>query len=118
MVLRQVIEAIPALNKLANAELDIKAAYRVSKIISALQSEVEFFNAKRRQIVEKHGKVNEDDTVSYEPGKQAEADKELKELISLEIQAEIEPIEVSAGDIRLTANDILALEPFVKFKFE
>ena len=33
----------------------------------------------------------------------------MKELISLEIQAEIEPIEVSAGDIRLTANDILAL---------
>jgi len=34
------------------------------------------------------------------------------------VQTEIENIELSAEGIKLTANDILALEPFVTFKFD
>jgi hypothetical protein len=118
MVLRQVIEAIPALNKLADTELDIKSAYKVSKILSALKDEVEFFNLSKQKIIEKYGNVNDDGSVDYAPGKQAEAQKEFSELINLEVQTEIEKIELSAEGIKLTANDILALEPFVTFKFD
>lgn len=118
MTIKQTIEAIPALNKLADTELDIKSAYKVSKTLSALKDEVEFFNLSKQKIIEKYGNVNDDGSVDYAPGKQAEAQKEFSELINLEVQTEIEKIELSAEGIKLTANDILALEPFVTFKFD
>lgn len=118
MTIKQTIEAIPALNKLADTELDIKSAYKVSKTLSALKDEVEFFNLSKQKIIEKYGNVNDDGSVDYAPGKQAEAQKEFSELINLEVQTKIEKIELSAEGIKLTANDILALEPFVTFKFD
>lgn len=48
--LRTIIDAVPALNKLASGDLPLPLAYKLSKQIKALQAEIDFFNAEREQL--------------------------------------------------------------------
>ena len=63
MLLKEIVSAVPALGKLAAANLRLKTAYELKKTADILQKEVDFFEQERRKIVEKYGTAQEDGAV-------------------------------------------------------
>lgn len=116
ITLREIVTAIPALSKLATSDLSLKAAYRLKKNVVALQKEADFFSEERLKILKRNGNVAEDGSVSFAPGKKELAEKELSELLGMEVTTDAEPMELSIMEnARLSVGDIEALTPFVEF---
>lgn len=114
MKLKKIIDAVPALQKLANADMSLKRLYWVKKLITQLESEVKFFNEEREKIIKKHcenGKVKPDHVDEYK--------KDFEELLALEVNVNYKEVEIpDTEDIKLSVNDLEALNGFVKVLFE
>ena len=55
--LKDIILAVPALSKLSAGDLQLRLAYKLKRMISALQKEADFFAEQRQKIFEKYGPV-------------------------------------------------------------
>lgn len=97
------VEAIPALQKLVRENLPLRTAYRLSKMVRKVNEELDFFKAKEAELKAKHEyKV----PVS-----------EYNELLNLEIDWDEPKITIPLDDhISLSVADIEALTPFIEFK--
>lgn len=97
------VEAVPALQKLVRENLPLRTAYRLSKMVRKVNEELDFFKAKEAELKAKHEyKV----PVS-----------EYNELLNLEIDWNDPKIEIPLdADINLSCADIDALTPFIEFK--
>ena len=116
MKIIQVIDALPALQKLADKELPIKKLYKLSKLLGSLENEIAFYNAQRGKIIAKYCDIIGDKYVPREEdiGKMND---EINELLNTEIECEIN--EVFIGDldnIVLSYNDLVLLKGFVKIE--
>ena len=114
MKLGKIINALPALQKLAGEDLTIKTLYRVSKLMQRLEKEIDFFNAERNKAIEELC-VKEKGAQCKIPEENREAlDKRLEDLSNLDIEPEIEPTKISSDEnMRLSYNDLKALEGLV-----
>jgi len=116
MKMYQIINAVPAFGKLGNSDMKMSDAYKVQKMLSTLQTEIDFFNEKKLALAQKYGTVNGDGSVDIPKENQAEAQAALGELMNIDVQAEFKVIKIPINDnIELTANDIGFLAPFVEF---
>ena len=116
MLLKEIVSAVPALGKLAAANLRLKTAYELKKTADILQKEVDFFEQERRKIAEKYGTVREDGTVRIPPEQRAQANEEYARLLSMEVQPEFSRLQISVSeDAKLSVNDLAALAPFADF---
>ena len=114
--LKEIIGAVPALSKLSSGDLNLRLAYQVRKTISALQKEVDFFSEQRQKIFEKYGTADEDGTYRFGGDSEQEAVKDLDALLALEVSPECETIDIPVSEeLRLSANDLDALAPFIHF---
>lgn len=110
------LNAVPALQKLANADISLKAAYKLNKMLDALQNEIAFFEAERNKILNKFADQAEDGEYRFHDSTQHEAEEKLEQLFNMEITPDIEAITMSiAEDVRLSVNDIQSLTPFIVF---
>jgi hypothetical protein len=116
--LQQIVSAAPALRKLGEAELSLKTAYQFRKLQEKLDSELLFYADREKLILDKYG------TPTAETGKYTFTDDdareqallELDELLRFEVSLDLNTLEISLDeDIRLSANDITALEPIITF---
>ena len=102
MLLKEIVSAVPALGKLAAANLRLKTADELKKTADILQKEVDFFEQERRKIVEKYGTAQEDE--------------EYVRLLSMEVQPDFSRLQISISeDAKLSVNDLAALAPFADF---
>ena len=116
MQLKEIVSAVPALGKLAAANLRLKTAYELKKTADILQKEVDFFEQERRKIVEKYGTVREDGAVLIPAEQRAQADEEYVRLLSMEVQPDFSRLQISISeDAKLSVNDLAALAPFADF---
>ena len=116
MQLKEIVSAVPALSKLASANLRLKTAYELKKTADILQKEVDFFEQERRKIVEKYGAVREDGAVLIPAEQRAQADEEYARLLSMEVQPDFSRLQISVSeDAKLSVNDLAALAPFADF---
>jgi len=115
--LHQTINAVPALNKLGNSDLPLFYAYKLRKILTELQPDIDFFNEHNMKIIEKYnGKIKENGKIEYPDESRAAAQEEFNALLSFDTQAEIMELKIPIGEnIKISANDIGVLSPFVKF---
>lgn len=120
MKLRQIIDAAPALQKLATAELPIKRLYWVRKTLNKLNGEIEFFNEERIKILAKHNTSKDKDFVKIPPDKIDEVNEQINELLDTDVEVDnLKKFAINASDdIKLSVADINALEVFVDFDFE
>lgn len=97
------VEAVPALQKLVRENLPLRTAYRLFKTVRKVNEELDFFKAKEAELKAKHEyKV----PVS-----------EYNELLNLEIDWDEPRITIPLDDnIAMSAADIEALTPFIEFK--
>jgi len=118
MKLSQIVAAVPALNKLSLSELPLRDAYRLSKLLSAIQPDLDFFNNKRLGILDRLGKKASDGNYEVPPQNMEAFKSEMDELGGIESQAGIAAIKLplcETKEIRLAANDITLLEPFIEW---
>lgn len=112
----QVVNALPTLQKLAGCELDLKTLYKINKLFGNLESEIAFYNEQRSKILEKYCDVVGN---QYVP-RNGEAEKlnvELNELLNMEIESEVAEVSLKATeDIKLSYNDLMALQGFVSLE--
>lgn len=116
MQLKEIVSAVPALGKLAAANLRLKTAYELKKAADILQKEVDFFEQERRKIVEKYGTAQEDGAVLIPAEQRTQADEEYARLLSMEVQPDFSRLQISISeDAKLSVNDLAALAPFADF---
>ena len=119
MVLGEIVAGIEAINKLLDAPLKARTAFRLSKLSKELQPHFETYEKVRQELLEKFGtKVESDDDT---PEGQVQytfangtAEKFQTELIAmLEEKVDIKVRKVKLNELNgseLTARDMMALE--------
>lgn len=115
MKLKNIVEALPALQKLASEDLTIKTLYKVKKLMERLDKEIEFYNSERNKAIEQLCK-QEDGTKYIIPDENREAlNNRLQELLDVTVEPPIEPLVIFTGEnIRLSYKDLKALEGIVE----
>ena len=63
--LKEIVLAVPALSKLSAGDLQLRLAYKLKRMITALQKEADFFAEQRQKIFEKYGTAKEDDSFDF-----------------------------------------------------
>lgn len=115
MKLDNVINAVPALQKLASESLTPKTLYWVSKLLSKLEKDVDFFNAERNKLVQEFG-------AEIEPGKWKVREEQFSDfecrmgdLLNVEIDADFKVVQLPTSEnIKLSYNDLRLLDGFVE----
>ena len=103
MRIYDIINAIPAIQKLVREDLPLRAAYRLSKMVRRVNEELDFFKAKEAELKAKH-------EYQVPVG-------EYNELLNLEIDWVEPKLTIPLDDhITLSVADIEALTPFIEFK--
>lgn len=105
MTYRKLIGAVPAFQRIVIQELPLPVAYKLSKMVKAVNEETKFFGEKHAAIMKHH----ED---PHSPG----IAREVEELLDLEIEWDCKPLRVEITDnLHLSCSDIDSLEGFIEF---
>ena len=118
MKIVQVVNALPSLQKLAAQDLSIKKLYKISKLLGNLDNEIAFYDKQRNKILSRYCDVVGN---QYVPRKEDEAklNAELNELLDTDIECEIKEVVLSLDEnIKLSYNDLVALDGFVRIEGE
>ena len=118
MKIRQVVDALPSLQKLAGQELSIRKLYQISKLLGNLESEVAFYNNQRGKILSQHCDIKGD---KYVPRNEemAQINAEMDELLNTEIECDIKEVVLDLNEnIKLSYNDLVQLKGFVRIEGE
>lgn len=128
ITINQLLAAEPVLNKLASAECETATmAYSLAKIMKNISEELSLINQARNQLAQKYGERDEQGelklnkqtgTIPIEESKQQDYVQEVNELLKQECEINIQPLPLDAIgkeiNIKLSANSLLAIEPFIK----
>ena len=118
MKIIQVVNALPSLQKLAGQELSAKKIYRISKLFGNLEKEIAFYNEQRNKILQQYCDVIGN---QYVPKKENEAklNAELNDLLDIDIECDIKEVVLDVSDdVKLSYNDIVALDGLVRIEGE
>lgn len=119
MKIKNIISAVASLQKIASAELSMKTLYSVSKLMKKVETELDFYNMERQKIAEKYGTRIDDETFRISDDKKKDYEREMSELLDIEIEEDIKPITLPFNEnVKLSYNDLIALEGFVDVQFE
>lgn len=119
MKLGKIVNAVPALQKLSAADLTLKTLYWIRKLISKLEHELKFYYDSRQSILEKYKESQTGDRIKIKENCISLANKEMSELLDMEVEVDFTVPEIlDSENIKLSVNDLMALEGFVKFIFE
>lgn len=97
----KLVNSIEVLSKLINMNLNIKASYMIARNISIIEKEVSIYNSEREKLINKYGikdedgklKLNENNTIQLEQDYLEDWNKDIKELLELEVDVKIEEID-------------------------
>lgn len=123
LTLRELLDAQPALTRLAAERLPVKLAYHVARMLKAVQPDIDEFIAQRNKLVQQHGasrpalSAQERETHGAEvievTAENLEAYRQdIDALTRVEITIEREPLRLTDVE-RITAADLLALGALV-----
>ena len=116
--LESIQEAKPALEALIQKDMSMAAAYKVSKLVKAINAELKNYDEMRIKLLQDIGStLNEtgDNYVIPVDKRQVFAEK-MQELLAVEVEIP-EKIDISGEDISISPDQLLALEPFLDFNF-
>lgn len=102
--------------------MPIKLAYRLSKLASAVEIEINFYRSKVQELIDKYGVkdekgqpvLTEQGGIQIQKEFQAECQKALNELDSLEIELKFEPFSIEDFDnFDISPEDFQGILPFL-----
>lgn len=120
MKIRKLVEATPALREIANQRLPMKTLYRVTRLIREIQPQLDFYDEQYQKLIMEY--CTEDEGAFLLPvGSKTDFENALNELFDLDVEVNIEPVSIpenEAENLRLSYNDICALEGFIEITFK
>lgn len=119
MNMRALVNAKPALIKIASQDLSMKTLYRVSKLLKKLDGELAIYEKQRQRIFEQHGEVSGDIYVPRE-GHEEDFVREFNELLAVEVDmGDIKPVKIPADEkIAMSYQDLCAVREFIEIEME
>jgi hypothetical protein len=109
-----------SINKLMETNLPVKTAYRLSKLLKDVSSELQTLEENRVRLVRKYADVKEDtpeQEVKVPKDKVEPFQNEFNELLQTEVEIKFDPVSISdLEEVRLTPIDILRLENIISFE--
>lgn len=118
MKLGKIVEALPALQKLAGASLTPKTLYWVSKLMSKLDKELAFFNEQQAKILQELGTEVEDGKWKIPPENRPAFEERMTELANVEIEGDFKVVKLPMTEnVSLSYNDMKMLEGLVELDF-
>lgn len=130
LTLEELTQVHMILDKLGNFDsekLPVSFFYQVSKILGKIQPEYEFFEKKKKELIEKYAEKDEkgeirivaNDNVKILPENQKEFIEKFEELLKINVVLEYKPIYIQLSyTLPLNAKEILALDDILKFEGE
>lgn len=115
--MKDVVQAVPALQKLFEQDFPIKTSFAIGRLIRELNSELETYNQERSKLIYKYAnkEENADGTFSFNEENAALFQKEVMELLETEIEINAEYISFELiENATITPNEAISLECFVK----
>lgn len=118
ITLAQLMDAQPALERLAAERLPVKAAYRVAKVLRLVRPEVQQFVDQRNALIRELGAERTTPTgdvaIEVTDANRAAFVAKVTELAAIEVRIDIEPIDVGTLDgVQVAAVDLIALDRFI-----
>lgn len=114
----KIVEAVNlflALQNLAEMKMPVRVSYAVAKNIRHLEADYKFFEDSKKRMQGDYFTKDAEGTQVVVEGKQAELDQAWKELMELQVDAEIHKVSLSAfGDVALTPAQLYALDEMIE----
>lgn len=105
MKYKRILAVVPAFQKLVMQDLPLPIAYKLSKMVKAVNEELTFFQSESAKIRERH----ED---PYSPA----INREMDDLLALDVEWNVPPVRIELDDkLRLSCADVDALDGFIEF---
>lgn len=118
MKIKTIVNALPSLQKFTAVELPCRILYKINKLMDRLESELKFYYKQREQLFQKYNVQVEDGNLKLGVDDVEAFEREFDELLNVEIE-DIKPVDLPADDnIKLSYNDIKALEGIINIQFE
>lgn len=119
MKMKQLVDAVPSIQKIAGQDLHTGTLYRVSRLIGKSESHLKFYDERRAVILEECG-TWENSKYVPKPDMTEVLENKMRELLDLDLDMEgIKPVKIPAyEDVRLSYADLRLLEGFVEIEFE
>jgi hypothetical protein len=118
LTLGEINLATQSLKKLSECDLPINIAYRITKIIKVINSELEHIENLRMSLINKYGKQEPGKDMIVVPSeKQNIFLMEFNKLLEEKVNLDFEPALISdlkEYNIKLSAMDLIFLEKFLK----
>ena len=115
---KEIVNSIEALKNLSTKELDVKTSFKIAKNIKTIDEISNIFIEEKRKLVNKYGTKDDKENLKLDDNGVAEIAKEnlsewnrsYEELLEIENNIEIEKIKLSDLDVRVSAQELLAIE--------
>ena len=116
MKILQIINSIPAMQELMSQKMKISTSYKLKKIIDEVNEISKSFEDSRKEILEKHATLSEDETQYTFAGDDSRVtyEKELSVLLDDEIVFDFKTISVDEmADMEITMSGYETIEWFI-----
>lgn len=110
-------------NKLKDKQIPLKTAYKLNKIFLLVDKEAQFYQSKFAEIVNKYAErdengqyvMNDPSSVKIQADKLDDCQKELNELVALDIECPATPIKLEELEsLEIGLGEMSALMPFIE----
>lgn len=113
MELKDLVNAKDGLIKIFNAELPIKISYKLSKLVKDLNEELNFFEEKRKKLIEKFGE-KKGDKIEVKQENLELFTNEMNELLKLKVEFKFEKIQLNEiENVKLSSLEVYNLQKFI-----
>jgi len=113
MKLIKIVNAAENLNKLSNMLLQAKESFKVVKILTEIEPQIQNYNVQKNKLLAKYGDSEDKKTYIIREKEQEDFVKEVGDLGSLEIDLKFEKINISSG-LTIKASDLINILDFVE----
>jgi len=113
--LRNIYDSQTAIRKLVSADLPIKTAFRVTRMVRKINDIFQDVEKQRVALVEKYGEQAKDGNYKVKNENITMFQKDFSELLNEEVEVDIDQLLLEElSNIKISAVELQALEPFIK----
>lgn len=119
MKMRNLVDAVPSIRKIANQDLSAKTLYRVSLLLDRFEGQLKAYDETRAKLIDKYCETV-DGKIIPKNGAKADFEREMLDLLDMELDmADVKLVEIpSEEDIHLSYVDLNNLKEFITINFK
>ena len=119
MKMKELVDALPSIRKIAGQDLSAKTLYRVSLLLDRFEGQLKAYDETRGKLIEKYCDTS-DGKVTPKKETASDFEREMLELLDMELDMEnVKVVEIPADeDFKISYADLCAMSGFIKIKFD